>query len=215
MTNIQSATNLNGVFRGEIVVGFYFNSLEWMRIALSEFEKDERESYRHISEANLYQGIVGRVCFSYAMEFAYKALLLTQNVQFGRTHQVAKLHEKLPKAQQCVIEALALECVDTDPVLGFTDVQTMTSVLAGADNKTEIKGDQVIELIDRYCSDPNVKYGGFDADLDFHEFVIPIVDTRRTDRLRRLHGGVLQLAKELLLPDSQEFPTLAEVSADE
>ena len=215
MTKNQNANDSDSIFRGNIITNFYFYSLEWMRIALAEFEKNELDSYRPIFETNIYAPVVAQACFGYALEFAYKALLLAQDAQFKPTHRVAKLHAKLPKAQRRTIEDLALECVETEPYLGFPDTQTATSILAGAESMTTITGIQVINLIDRYCSDENVKYGGFDAQLNFHDFVMTIVDTRRTDQLRRFHGGVLQLAKQLMLPDAEEFPTLAVVSTDE
>ena len=215
MNQNQNETRSNEAFRGEIVDSFYFSSLEWMRIALSEFVKVERDRYLPILESKVYAPVVAQVCFGYALEFANKALLLAQDAHFKPTHRVAKLHAKLPEAQRSAIECLALECVDTEPFLGFPDTQTMTSILAGAESMTTIKGIQVIQLIDRYCSDENVKYGGFDARLNFHDFTINVVETRRIEQLRRLHGGILQLTKELLLPDSEDFPTLAEVQLDD
>ena len=202
--------------RYDTAVGFYFRSLEWMRVALAEFKQRETEGDYVPTRFRPYSTVIGQVCFGYAMEFAYKALLLAlENGQFKSTHRVAELHGSLSDEHRSVIEDLALKCVDTEPFLGFAETQTMTSILARADSMTSITGIQVIGLIDRYCSHKNVKYLGVDRKLKRTDFVAPIVDTSRIEQLRAFHGGVLQLARELLLPYSEGFPTLAEVQLDD
>ena len=100
---------------------------------------------------------------------------------------------------------LARECVETESCLGSDDTQTMTSILAGVDRMGDIQGIHVINLIDRYCANVNVKYLGFKGDLTLQDSLIPIIDTRRLDAIARLHRGILRLAYDRLDPEVQEY----------
>ena len=188
----------------------YSASLEWAETSFTKLYESEHPDQPYGDERHRSAQTVGCVCLSYALEFAYKALLLANDTWpkkwFRRPpHSIGKLHSKLPECQQAEIEALARECVETESYLGFDDTQTMTSILAGVDRMGDIQGIHVINLIDRYCANVHIKYLGYKGDLTFHDFLMPIIDTRRLDAISRLHRGILKLAYDRFDPEVQGY----------
>ncbi len=184
----------------------YEASLEWAESSFTKLDESEHPDQPFGSERHHAAQTVGYVCLSYALEFAYKALLLANDTWLKKTtHGIAKLHSKLPKCQRDEIEMLARECVETESYLGFDDTRTMTSILAGVDRMGDIQGIHVINLIDRYCANVHIKYLGYKGDLTFHDPLMPIIDTRRLDAISRLHRGILKLAYDRFDPEVQEY----------
>ena len=184
----------------------YIASLEWAETSFAKLDESEHPNQPFGNQRHHAAQTVGYVCLSYALEFAYKALLLANDTWLNKTtHGIAKLHSELPKCQRDEIEMLARECVETEPYLGFDDTQTMTSILAGVARMRDIQGIHVINLIDRYCANVNIKYLGYKGDLTFHDFLVPIIDTDRLDAIARFHRGILKLAYDRFDPPVQRY----------
>lgn len=189
----------------------YCASLEWAHTSFAKLKESEHPD-KPLGDIRLNSAqTVAYVCLALALEFAYKALLLANGEWVDKpTHSIIKLHSKLPGCQRSVIEGLARECVETESYLGFDDTQTMTSILAGVGRMKDIQGIHVLELVDRYCADANTKYLGYGPDLTFRDFLIPIIDTRRTNAINKLHRGILRLAYDRFDSQVQDYLTHAQ-----
>lgn len=188
----------------------YEASLEWAETSFTKLDESEHPEQPFGSRRHHAAQTVGYVCLSYALEFAYKALLLANSKWPERwwrkpPHSIVELHSELPECQRDEIEMLARECVETESYLGFDDTQTMTSILAGVARMRDIQGIHVINLIDRYCANVHIKYLGYKGDLTVHGSLMPIIDTRRLDAISRLHRGILKLAYARFDPEVQEY----------
>ena len=206
MSKPEEATDALKADRQEYACLLYEASLEWAETSFTKLDESEHPDQPFGSQRHHAAQTVGYVCLSYALEFAYKALLLANDTWLKKTtHGIAKLHSKLPKCQRDEIEMLARECVETESYLGFDDTQTMTSILAGVVRMRDIQGIHVVNLIDRYCANVHIKYLGYKGDLTFHDFLMPIIDTRRLDAISRLHRGILKLAYDRFDPEVQGY----------
>ena len=145
-------------------------SLLWIDIAITMNDNVviDPESEEHDGACDLGALVVAQVSFGFAIELAYKSLLIATGKEFIETHDVIRLHGQLPPEVQKFIEW----CVEKSPNWG--------------------RGRDAIEYVNEVCCNPNIRYFGYSKRLHNNKSGVPL-DLKFATRAGRTIGELIPL----------------------
>lgn len=175
--------------RQSTVATHYFDSLEWMKTALLKDNESGRSLKHTPIDASALK--VGQVCCGFAIEFAYKALLYSQDKPHTKkmeSHHVSKLHEMVDQPDRAAIEAVGEELLRV-----------------GNSSVTPRNGIELIKYIADHYTNPDVKYWGRRASARSGT-VMPGIPSRSDENfgsiasIQKIHCKILDLARRRTWP---------------
>lgn len=145
-------------------------SLLWTDIAITMNDNVliDPESEEHDGAWDLGALVVAQVSFGFAIELAYKSLLIATGNEPIETHNVLRLHGQLPHEVRQFIE----RCVEKSPNWD--------------------KGRDAIEYVNEVCCNPNIRYFGYSKRLHNDKSGVPL-DLKFATRPGRTIGELIPL----------------------
>lgn len=165
---------------------YYCLSLNWGEVAISMNENAGLGLGPNGSPKDLGALVIAQVSFGYAVELAYKCLLIATGKEVIATHDILDLHKQLDTDRQGDIEWHAK--------IGFDSQGHRLP-------QDPCEGRDIIKYVNKVFCNPNVKYFGFPTkSIDGHVGIPPDLEfATRPDRtvadLIHLHSIILQIAR--------------------
>ena len=154
-------------------------SILWADIAVTMNDNIvvEPESEGHDGACDLGAMVIAQVSFGFAVELAYKSLLIATGKDLIETHDIVRLHEQLPAEVREYVEQCFAESPNWD------------------------KGRDAIEYVNEMCCKPNLRYFGYSRRLHTDKSGVPL-DLRFATRPGRtvgelfpMHAIILEVTK--------------------
>ena len=177
---------------------YYGLSFNWGKVAVSMNEHAGLGLGSDGGPRDLGALVIAQASFGYAVELAYKCLLIATGKDVIATHDILRLHDELDEDRRGDIEWFSGNEYDGqgNPI-----------------RKSPREGRDMIEYVNRVCCNPNIRYFGFSTkSIDGFGGIPPDVEFatrpgRTVTDLINLHSIILQIARAFATGNLDGLPS--------